>query len=291
MSKVSIVKVEDDINAAVRHSVGLVGGMNLKPSQHVVIKPNICNSKNPNGMVITDFRVIEAVVEIVKEKGNEMTIVESDNISGTADKRAKKSGLLDLLDVLDVPFLNLSHDDYEEHEVAGTTLRMPRTVMDADYFINLPKMKTCAHTLVTLALKNLYGVFQRKKKSKLHKHLDEVIPFLAEKVRNDFIVLDGINCMEGNGPIIGTHLCLNLILAGTNPVSVDSIASRLMGFDPAEVSHLALSNERGVGELDLDKIEVSGEDWKRHVQEFERPFSLKATLKSARTIKDIYLSG
>ena len=289
MSRVSVVRADGDVSTAVPRSVELLDAP-LPRGGDAVVKPNICNAKNPDGMVITDFKVIEAVVGLLKDRGCEVTVVEADNISGTADYRAERSGLLALLEELDVEWVNLSRDDYEEHEVAGTVLRMPRTVMDAGYFVNLPKMKTCAHTLVTLGIKNLYGVFQRKSKGRLHRHLDEVLPYLAEAVRNDLVVVDGLTCMEGNGPVVGNPVCLDVLVAGSDIVSVDSVCSSLMGFDPAEITHIASSAGRAPGTLDIERIEVVGEDWTRLVHKFEPPYSLKATLKSLRAIKDVYLT-
>lgn len=289
MSKVSLVRADADIEAAVRRSVELVGGLGLRGDEHVIVKPNICNAKNPEGMVVTDFRVIKAVLDLVRERCSEVTVVESDNIAGSADSRVEGSGLMDLLDEWDVPFLNLSHGDYEERTVAGTVLRMPKAVLEADYLVNLPKIKTCAHTLVTLGVKNLYGVFQQPKKSKYHKLLDEVLPYLARTVRCDLTVVDGLTCMEGNGPLVGNPVCLNLVLAGKNVVAVDAVCSRLMGYDPAKIAHIANSAEQGVGPIDAEEIEVVGGPWEPYVKEFEPPYSLKATLKSLRSIKEIYL--
>jgi len=291
MERVSVVSCVTDVDEAIRSAVDLLGGMPIKSSDHVIIKPNICNAKNPNGIVITDFKVIKTVVGIVKERANEITLVESDNISGSAERRASDSGFLDLCDELDVGFFNLSHDDYEAYSVAGTELRLPRTVLDADYFINLPKIKTCVRTQVTLGIKNLYGVFQRKNKGRLHRHINKILPFLAKTLRSDMIIVDGINCMEGNGPVIGNPVCLNLIVAGNNLVSVDSVCSRIMGYDPAKIEHLALCHDQGMGELDVDKIEVLGDNWAEHVYRFELPYSLKASLKSLKAIQDIYFSN
>ena len=285
---VSLVEAHD-VDKAVRQSIDLIGGLNLEPSLRVVIKPNVCNAKNPEGMVLTDFGIIKTVVDMVRENGNEMVVVESDNIAESAESRVEKSGLMELLDEWDVDFLNLSHDDYEEFEVEGTTLRLPKTVLEAEYFINLPKIKTCAHTLVTLGIKNLYGTFQRKQKGKLHKHLDEILPFLADRVRNDLIVVDGINCMEGNGPVVGNPVHMNLVLAGRNVASVDAVCSWLMGYDPSNISHIALTAAKGVGPIDRESITVVGEDWSKYVHSFEPPYSLKATLKSLRAIRDVYL--
>ncbi len=287
--RVAIVEVGDDIPGAVARGVELLGGLPLSGGERVVIKPNLCNAKNPDGMVITDFRVIEAVIGLVREKTDNIVVVESDNISDTADARAEKSGLLGLLDGLGVEFLNLSGDDCDVHEVAGKKLRLPRTALEADFFINLPKIKTEGHVGVTLSIKNLFGLPARRKKSQLHKRLNEILPYLTKVVRNDLVVVDGIVAMEGNGPIIGTPRELGIIVAGTNPVSTDAVCSRIMGFDPAEVRHIAVAHGMGLGEIDLGRIEVLGEDWRRFASEFDRPYSLRATLKSVRSVRKVYL--
>jgi uncharacterized protein (DUF362 family) len=283
---VSLVNGSKNIEAAVFRSIELIGGMQLKKSDHVIIKPNLCNAKNPNGMVITDFEVIKAVLKIIKKNGNDITVVESDNISGTAETRIEKSGLQNLLDKLDVSFMNLSHDKYEAHQVAGISLKLPTTVLDADYFINIPKIKTCAHTLVTLSIKNLYGIFQQANKKRFHKKLDKILTYLTKIVKTDLIVVDGLICMEGNGPVVGSPLKMGVIVAGTNPVSVDSLCSRLMGYNPEEINHIVTSAELGLGEI--NDLEVVGDEWKQYICEFERPLSLRAAFKSVKAIRDVY---
>ncbi len=283
--RVSLVEAGDDIQGAVARSIELIGGLGLKGGEGVVIKPNLCNAKNPYGMVITDFRILEAVIRLIQEKTDNITVVESDNISDTADNRAAKSGLLEKLDDLGVGFMNLTGDDHEVHEVAGKKLRLPRTVLDADYFVNLPKIKTEGHVSVTLSIKNLFGVLQRRKKSVLHKKLNEILPYLAKAVRHDLIVVDGLIAMEGNGPLIGTPRDLGVIVAGRNPVSVDALCAKLMGFDATEIPHIAKAHEMGLGTMDP---EVLGDDWERFACEFEKPYSLKASLKSIGSIRKVY---
>jgi uncharacterized protein (DUF362 family) len=287
--RVAVVEAGADIGAAVERAVELVGGLGLEGGEHAVVKPNVCNAKNPYGMVITDFRIVEAVIRLLREKAGRITVVESDNISDTADNRARKSGLLDLLDGLGVEFLNLSGDDHEVHEVAGKKLRLPRTVLDADCFVNLPKIKTEGHVSITLSIKNLFGVPQRRKKSGLHGRLGEILPYLAKVIRSDLIVVDGIVAMEGNGPLIGTPRELGVVVAGNNPVSVDAVCSRMMGFEPSEIGYMEAAHAMGLGEIELEGIEVVGDGLERFACEFERPYSLRASLKSLRSIRKVYL--
>jgi len=287
--QVAVVEAGGDIAKAVRRSIELVGGLDLSDGDRVVVKPNICNSKNPYGMVLTDFRILKEVLRMLQEKSGNIVVVESDNIAGPADRRAKETGLLELLEGLGVEFINLSEDEHEVHEVAGKKLRLPQTVLDADYLVNLPKLKTCGHTLVTLSIKNLFGVIQRAKKNKLHRRLDEILPYLAKAVGSDLIVLDGLTAMEGNGPVIGTPREVGVVVASKNLVSVDSVCSRLMGFDPSEIGHIAGAHALGLGEIGLEEIDVLGDGWERFRGDFERPYSLKASLKSIKSIRKVYL--
>ena len=287
---VSVVKATKNVDYAIRKSIDLIGGMRIENVEEVIIKPNLCNSKNPHRMVITDFRIIESLIKILKEKGKKIVVVESDNISNTAEYRIEKSGLLDLLNKLDTSFINLSHDNFEEHIINGETIRVPKTVLEADYFINLPKIKTEGHVGVTLSIKNLFGLIQRKKKSNLHNSLNKVLPYLVKIIRNDLIIMDGLTCMEGNGPIIGSPKDLGIIIAGKNCASVDAFCANIMGYKPHEIEHIVRAHELDVGEIDLEKIEIVGDDWSSLACEFERPYSLRATLKSMKTFKDIYLT-
>jgi uncharacterized protein (DUF362 family) len=191
-----------------------------------------------------------------------------------------------LLDEWNVNFLNLSKDEGISKPVAGTEIMIPKTMIEADYVINLAKIKTCSHTLVTLSIKNLYGCFQETKKSRLHKKLDEVLPFLAKTIRSDMNIMDGNICMEGNGPVIGNAKKMGAIIAGDNPVSVDAFCSTLMGYNPREIKHISNSADLGIGSLNFESV---GDQWQSHISSFEKPFSLRATMKSLGTIKDVYI--
>ncbi len=287
MTRVALVREEGDIEAAVRRCVGFAGGIQIRRGMRVVIKPNVCNSKNPHGMVLTDFAMVGAAVKMVRERGCEPVVVESDNIADTADNRVRDSGLKAKLDEWGARFLNLSGDECISHRVADTEIMIPKTMLEADYVLNLAKMKTCAHTTVTLGIKNLFGCFKEAKKSRLHKRLDEVLPYLAKTIRTDMTVIDGMTCMEGNGPVVGNPRRMGVVVAGADVVAVDSFCCGLMGFKPDEIRHVANTALLGVGQM--SGYEVVGDPWDGLVCQFERPYSIKATLKSLGAVRDVYL--
>lgn len=285
-NRVAVVKAGTDVGKSVEEAVELVGGLKVSPGERVLVKPNICYMKNPHNMVLTDFRIIRAVVEMVKKQTDKVLVVESDNISGSAEKRALESGLLELLRELDVEFMNLSTDEVEVHEVAGAKLQIPKTVLEADRIVNLPKMKTSGPTQVTLSLKNLFGLLANQDKKKLHRVLDEVLPYLGKVIRQDMIVVDGVVAMEGNGPLVGNPVQLGVVVAGVDPVAVDSTCARIMGFDPKEVKHLVRAVEMGVGSMDA---EVVGTPVEEVARKFLRPYSVKAVFRTFRILPKIYL--
>jgi len=292
VEKAAIVRVEKDVEVAVQKSIDSLGGLNFKHNASVVIKPNVCYHKNVENMIITDERVLKSIITMVKRKTKNVTVVESDSRSGTADERMTKSGIMNLIEKCDVEFLNLSEDDFEEHEVAGLTIQIPKTVLNADFFINVPKVKTCniEHTFITIAMKNMFGVLANKEKPKLHSKLMEILVFINRAIRQNLIVVDGIVGMQGLGPIQGTPVNLNLIISGLNPVTVDAVCCHVMGINPYAVETLWKAYKAGVGEIDINKTEVLGEIVDDVKKKFNYPiFSTKNTLDALKTSFKIYL--
>jgi uncharacterized protein (DUF362 family) len=71
-------------------------------------------------------------------------------------------------------------------------------------------------------------------------------------------VIDGFQAMQGSGPENGDPLDWRVALAGVDPLAVDSLTARLMGFDPAEIGYLSYCQQLGIGLSEPDQIEVLG---------------------------------
>ena len=290
--KAVIARVEEDVEGAVQKSIDLLGGLNFKKNASVAIKPNVCYNKNVENMVITNPKVLEAVINIVKQRTKNIIVVESDSRSGTADERVTKSGVMDVIEKCNVEFLNLSEDTFEEHEVGGLTLQIPKTVSKADFLINVPKVKTCniEHTFITIAMKNMFGILANKNKPKLHSQLMEILVFLNRTIRQNLVIADGIVGMQGLGPIQGTPVNLGLIISGLNPVTVDAVCCHIMGINPYAVEPLWKAYKMGVGEMNIERIEVLGESIENAKTKFNYPtFSTKNALDALKTSFKVYL--
>ncbi len=288
--KAVVLRAGEDLESTIRKSINLLGGLNVNIDDLVVIKPNVCYPKNNENMVITDPRVLEAVINIVKEKTKNVMVVESDSMSGTAISRVTKSGVMDLIEKCDVEFLNISEDEVEEHKVAGFTLQVPKTVMKADFLINIPKIKTHDIVFISIAMKNMFGTLANKKKWELHRQLGKILVFLNRTIRQDLIVVDGIVGMEGLGPIQGSPVDLGLIVSGLNPATVDAVCCHIMSFNPYTIETLWRAYKAGVGEIDIGQIHVLGEQIKDVKKRFSHPIrSPKNVLAAIRTRLKMYL--
>jgi len=290
--KVAIVKAEENVEEAIHKSIHLLGGLDVKRNQQVVIKPNVCYHKNLDNMIITDPRVLEAVINLVKKRTQNIVVVESDNNSGTAEDRMTKSGVMDLIEKCGVKFLNLSDDETEEHDIDGLTLQIPKTVSKTNFFINVPKVKTCniEHTFITVAMKNMFGTLANKKKPKLHKKLIEILLFLNRTIRQNLIIVDGIVGMQGLGPIQGSPVDLGLIISGLNPMTVDAVCCHIMGINPYAVEPLWKAYKTGIGEINIDRIQILGEKINKVSRKFDYPtFSSKNIFTALKTTMKTHL--
>jgi uncharacterized protein (DUF362 family) len=150
-------------------------------------------------------------------------------------------------------------------------LAMPRRLMEADTYINVPVLKTHALTFFTGALKNQWGcVPDCQDRLRYHRSIDLMLSSLQEMLRPKFVLMDGIVGMEGRGPVAGQPRRLDVMLASRDAVAIDATAMRLVGLDPSRARHVHLANQQGLGRFAAGDIEVDGE-WDRLATTFAPP--------------------
>jgi uncharacterized protein (DUF362 family) len=139
----------------------------------------------------------------------------------------------------------------------------PRTVLEADYIVSLPKLKTHHWVGATLSLKNMFGIVPGCcygwPKNVLHwAGITPSILDINSTVRPDFAIVDGIVGMEGNGPIQGTSKPSGVLILGDDPVAVDATCARVMGLRPERIEYLAKAGAL-LGHVQAEKIRQLGE--------------------------------
>ena len=147
-------------------------------------------------------------------------------------------------------------------------IEVPEVVKDAA-IISAAKLKPHNETGVTLGMKNMFGLLPDKLKAKFHmQNINKVIVDVNTILKPSLVVIDGFYALEGPGPVSGTPVKMDVIIAGRDPVATDSVGCRIMGIDPNEIYHVRRAYEKGLGEI--EKIEVVGEKIETVARKFRR---------------------
>ncbi|MEE2637437.1 MAG: DUF362 domain-containing protein [Acidobacteriota bacterium] len=130
--------------------------------------------------------------------------------------------------------------------------------------VHLPTVKTHGHAVTTGAVKNAFGGLLKEVRHYAHKYMHEVLVDLLYMERElhpaKFAVMDGTVCGDGAGPRTMFPRIHNYLLASSDSVAIDSVAARMMGFDPMSIPYLRMAEEHGLGVADPKNIEVAGDD-------------------------------
>jgi len=271
----------------IKEAFDLLGGLDFVVSSQdsVLIKPNLCTLKKSDTGATTDPMLVEALINLLRDKTSDISIVESDSGAIDAEVKFAACGYVPLSQRTGVNLINLSKEKLVDvtipNALALKSIKLPKVTMDSDVLINVSKLKVSEMTGVTLSLKNVFGLIPSRFKTKYHRILDNVIVDLNKVVKSRLALVDGIVGMEGQGPIEGDPVKMNLVVAGLDCVAVDSISTAIMGFNPEAVSHIKLANSEGLGEGKLQNISIRG----KSVLEVQRKFKMPRSMPLTRRIK------
>lgn len=280
-----VAAIKEALREVIKQAQGDLDNL-VKTGDRVLIKPNLAFQAPPESHSVVDPRVIEALVSLLKEESKAGEVWVGDNPSlgkqvGRADVAFDTSGMKAAAErggADEVIF-------FDEESTIKVQMPMAKVfkeaavfspIFAADVVINLPKMKTHLAGTVTLGLKNWQGIIPNCHPSGQQQGAHRI--GLAQKIADlyrikkaDLTIVDGIIGMEGQGPHAGTPIEMNLLLAGEDTVAVDAVTSYVMGYDPEEVPSTKIAHSEGMGEMDLEKIELVGADPEQLRTHFKRP--------------------
>jgi len=253
----------------------------------VLLKPNLVGL-DPLGMMNTHPAVIAAARESFLRLGAAEVMV-GDGPAMDRDTQAvlESIRLREFAGPLSRFFVDLNIDDVERVLLKTRASRLrelyfPKTVRGVDFLVSLPKLKTHHWAGVTLSLKNMFGVIPGScygwPKNILHwAGIDRAILDINAAVRPDFAIVDGIIGMEGNGPIQGVSKTAGVLIAGDDPVAVDSTSARIMGLAPEKIDHIARA-ATFLGHIETQKIRQLGES----IASTRTPFAVLESFRHLR---------
>jgi uncharacterized protein (DUF362 family) len=266
---VSVIRCQHPGQGAVKAVSLLEREGDFQPSPGVVfIKPNIVVSipfdRSP--AELTDPSLVAAMVRYFYERGARKVIVgERPAWDGSCHDAYRVSGMGRVIMESGGELCDLDNDPEVWVPVDGSVfreIRLPKSLVEADLFVNIPKAKTHFLTAVTVGIKNLFGCIRYEDRKKFHREIDlvSVLADLLKALPPGLTVVDAVQAMEGFGPHAGTAVDMGLVIAGTDAVAVDTVGTYLMGVDPGSLALLQVAQKLGLGTIDIANIRILGEE-------------------------------
>ena len=133
-----------------------------------------------------------------------------------------------------------------------------RDALKADVFINVPIAKHHSLSKVTLGLKNIMGIIGGER-GKIHNLFNAKIVDLNTVVKPQLTIIDAVRILMDNGPQGGSLndvKQMNTIIAGVDPVAVDAYGATLFDLKPEQLGFLKEAADRGLVNMNIDKLKV-----------------------------------
>jgi uncharacterized protein (DUF362 family) len=276
--RVAIVRIDsrpsrDEIDERLQNLFALLGGLNtLVPSdvRRVLVKPNVTFAEVPDSGITTHPWLAGLIAKAFKDLGLEAYLGEAGG-TGTGNNTQRQfevNGLLAVARELGIPLRDFK-DKREEtvevkvpHGVVVKNYFIAKAVMEADFRVSVPVVKTHCETTMTCCLKNMKGALPSDElKARLHSlDLNSHLVDLNSIIKPHLSIVDGIMGLMGYGPgRPGIPMNLGLLIGGHEALSVDATCARIFGYEPCEIEHLRLAEERGFGSSRTEDIEIAGE--------------------------------
>ena len=273
--RVYIDDINDNLEFALRAGLEYIKWDRfVHKNSKVFIKPNFTFPYYKEG-VTTNPKLLEHLITILKSKADTVIIGESDggNHSWKAQTAFKNHGMYEICQKNEVELVNLSELPSEtvESKILSKHVKveLPRLLLeDVDCFISIPVLKVHSMTKISLSIKNLWGCVPNTMRVLEHQNLAYKLALIANLVKPKIAVIDGTYALNKHGPMYGEVIKTNLIIVADNPLAADVLGTKVMGFSPQRIEHLAIADKAGVGTMKIADTEVN-KDWKQYEQHFE----------------------
>jgi uncharacterized protein (DUF362 family) len=270
-SKVYLQKIEnyslDSLEQFVRNSIKVLDPETslFSLGQKVLLKPNLLRGFKPERCVTTHPLVMEAVCRVLKDLSVSQIVISDSPALGSLSAVADKAGYRFLEKKYGAQILPLTDPISFVNAEQVPHLKIAGCLEQYDHIINLPKVKAHCQMTMTLGIKNLFGLVIGKRKPALHclvkndkLKFGKMLIDIARHVNPCLTIVDGIQAMQGQGPINGTSYPLGVMGAAKDMTSLDRVFADLLGIPLDKVYALQAARLKQFGQFNLEDIEISG---------------------------------
>lgn len=229
----------------------------LKPDMKIGIKPNLVVAKQAGSGATTSPVIVEAVIRFLHDHGcSNIAIMEGSWVGDDTKRAYRVCGYQQLSSRYGVPLYDLKEDDYVVRRLGDLSLKVCKKPLAVDFLINIPVLKAHCQTLLTCALKNMKGCIPDVEKRRFHQlGLHKPIGYLSALLKPDLVIVDAIagdlTFEEGGNPVQ-----MDRIIAGTDPVLLDTYAASLLGYTPEDIAYIGIAEAAGAGSARLEQANI-----------------------------------
>jgi len=255
--------------AATKKALEAMGGISrfVKRGQRVVLKPNMSFARTPDFSATTHPLVVATVAQACVEAGSPQVLV-IDHTLHRAELCLERTGIRDACkNISGVHVLALQEREFfrEVKVPKGKVLEsaeVVKEILDGHILINIPVAKSHSATGVSLGMKGLMGLVWDRESFHSRFNINQAIADLGTVIRPQLTILDATRALVSGGPGgPGEVKKPNLIIAGTDPVAVDSYGVSIVpwygqNFKGRQVEHLLAAYQKGLGKIDIDQLKV-----------------------------------
>ena len=230
---------------------------NIGKNDRIGLKPNLVVAKTYKSGATTNPVICKQIIEYLFEHDRRnVFIIESSWIGESTKKAFEVCGYSEIAKRYGIELVDVKRDKMVVCDYGGFSVEMSSRALEADYLINLPLIKGHCQTKMTCSLKNLKGLISDKEKKRFHTlGLTKPIAYLNKMINSDFIIADGTwtdpTFEEGGSPE-----ALGIMIAGSDPVLLDTYAAQLLGIKPESIGYLKLAEELGIGSGDIKNAQI-----------------------------------
>ncbi len=239
----------------------------------VVITCNWVSAKPPETADVVGNIALDFIIKYFKKLNVKRIVVAAGAGGGNTLEVMKKVGYDKVLDENKVDFVDLNKGPFIEvklnHDKPSST-KLNEIINDMTFHVSFTQLKIHEEATISACIKNMalswppteeHGA--PKKDTGIHEDLHSFIFEMAKHIPIDLSILSASPAMIGTGPHNGKSIHSNLVICGSDPVSVDTVGARFLGFKPQAVHYLYRLNKRNIGTSDINKINIIGVDLKK----------------------------
>ena len=246
--------------------------------RRVFLKPNMVEYEKDTA-INTHPRVIAAAASAFLSAGaREVVVGEGPGHRRDTEYLLAGTGLDEVLQDLRLRFVDLNHDDVRQVPLKSRftgldSLWLPVALLQSDFIVSMPKLKTHHWAGMTASMKNLFGVVPGAvygwPKNLLHfKGIDQSILDLTATIGPHLTIVDAVVAMEGDGPVMGRPRQMGFLAMGSDLPAVDATCARIIGLDPSKMPYLSVAS-RFLGNVSDGRIDQRGENPGRYRTQFD----------------------